>query len=105
MTAEELLSVPPLIKCEKAAVVTDALFPDVDAAELRYLGSGTLYDVYLTVDGWAFRSPAGTGPVTCSSRRHRPQVRRAEHLIADPDSTRRAPRPGVGAIPVSDRRP
>ena len=47
----------PLVTREKAATVIDALFPDVDAAELRYLGSGTLYDVFLTGDGWAFRFP------------------------------------------------
>jgi aminoglycoside phosphotransferase (APT) family kinase protein len=57
MTTEELLPVPSLIMREKAATVIDALFPDVDAAELRYLGSGTLYDVFLTIDGWAFRFP------------------------------------------------
>ena len=47
----------PLVTREKAATVIDALFPVVDAAELRYLGSGTLYDVFLTADGWAFRFP------------------------------------------------
>jgi aminoglycoside phosphotransferase (APT) family kinase protein len=47
----------PLLSREKAATLIDASFPDVDAAELRYLGSGTLYDVFLTADGWAFRFP------------------------------------------------
>jgi len=41
----------------KAAAVINASFPHVDAAELRYLGSGTLYDVFLTADGWSFRFP------------------------------------------------
>src|ERR671914_308035 len=57
MTTEELPPGPSLITREKAATLIDALFPDVDAAELRYLGSGTLYDVFLTADGWAFRFP------------------------------------------------
>jgi aminoglycoside phosphotransferase (APT) family kinase protein len=57
MTTEELLPGTSLITREKAASLIDALFPDVDAAELRYLGSGTLYDAFLTADGWAFRFP------------------------------------------------
>jgi aminoglycoside phosphotransferase (APT) family kinase protein len=56
MTIEERLP-GPLLTREKAATVINALFPDVAVAELRYLGSGTLYDVFLTADGWAFRFP------------------------------------------------
>jgi len=47
----------PLLTREKAATLIDASFPDIDAAELRYLGSGTLYDVFLTTSDWAFRFP------------------------------------------------
>ena len=57
MITEELPPRRSLITRETAATALDALFPDVQAAELRYLGSGTLYDVFLTGDGWAFRFP------------------------------------------------
>lgn len=56
MTIEERLP-GSLVTREKAAAVIGALFPDVDAADVRYLGSGTLYDVFLTADGWGFRFP------------------------------------------------
>lgn len=56
MTTESLPE-PSLIIREKAASVIGALFPEVDAAEVHYVGSGTLYDVFLTADGWAFRFP------------------------------------------------
>jgi aminoglycoside phosphotransferase (APT) family kinase protein len=40
-----------------AAAVIRASFPSVDSTDVRYIGSGTLYDVFLTKDGWAFRFP------------------------------------------------
>jgi aminoglycoside phosphotransferase (APT) family kinase protein len=42
---------------ETAAALIGGAFPAVDAAAPRYLGSGTLFDVFLTSDGWAFRFP------------------------------------------------
>lgn len=42
---------------EKAAALIGHSFPNVDTAELRYLGSGSQYDVFATGDGWAFRFP------------------------------------------------
>jgi aminoglycoside 2''-phosphotransferase len=56
MNMEESMPAPLLTR-EKAASVIDASFPDVGAAELRYLDSGTLYDVFLSADDWAFRFP------------------------------------------------
>lgn len=47
----------PMITSEEASTLINASFPNVDASELRYVGSGTLYDVFLTADGWAFRFP------------------------------------------------
>src|SRR5262249_52997144 len=55
--SEALVAGSSLVTREKAAALIDASFPDVDSAELRYLGSGTLYDVFLTADDWAFRFP------------------------------------------------
>jgi aminoglycoside phosphotransferase (APT) family kinase protein len=46
-----------LITREKAASLIDDSFPDAGAERLRYIGSGTLYDVFLTTSGWAFRFP------------------------------------------------
>ena len=46
-----------LVTRENASTLVKASFPTVDAAGLRYLGSGTLYDVFGTADGWAFRFP------------------------------------------------
>jgi len=37
-------------------VIRDS-FPSVDSTNVRYVGSGSLYDVFLTRDGWAFRFP------------------------------------------------
>lgn len=47
----------PLLTRDRAAALIRASFPTVDAAEVRYVGSGTLYDVFLTGDDWAFRFP------------------------------------------------
>ncbi len=57
MSTERVSPGSSLIIREKAASLIDYSFPDVGGADLRYLGSGTLYDVFLTTDGWAFRFP------------------------------------------------
>jgi len=60
MDEKDRPALPPgrsLITLTKAASLISAAFPDIDAAELRYLGSGTLYDVFLSGDGWTFRFP------------------------------------------------
>jgi aminoglycoside 2''-phosphotransferase len=57
MTTKELLPGSSHVTLEKAASAINASFPDVGAAELRYIGSGSLYDVFLNADGWAFRFP------------------------------------------------
>ena len=53
---QEWLPGPSLAR-EKAEPLIRVLFPQVEAKEVRYIGSGTLYDVFLTADGWAFRFP------------------------------------------------
>jgi aminoglycoside phosphotransferase (APT) family kinase protein len=47
---------PPLASNRATALIAGA-FPTVDARAVRYLGSGWLYDVFLTKDGWVFRFP------------------------------------------------
>jgi aminoglycoside phosphotransferase (APT) family kinase protein len=47
----------PLLTREKAGILIKRSFPNVDATELRYLGSGATYDVFQTTDDWAFRFP------------------------------------------------
>jgi aminoglycoside phosphotransferase (APT) family kinase protein len=47
----------PLLTREKAATLIKDSFPNVDATELRHLGSGATYDVFQTGDDWAFRFP------------------------------------------------
>jgi aminoglycoside phosphotransferase (APT) family kinase protein len=42
---------------DTAAEVIRASFASVDSTDVRYIGSGTLYDVFLTSDGWVFRFP------------------------------------------------
>jgi aminoglycoside 2''-phosphotransferase len=42
---------------EGAAEAIRSRFPDVDARNLRHLGSGWEFDAYLTGDGWVFRFP------------------------------------------------
>jgi len=42
---------------DTAAAAIKGAFPSVDSSGIRYVGSGTLYDVFLTTDGWAFRFP------------------------------------------------
>jgi aminoglycoside phosphotransferase (APT) family kinase protein len=42
---------------EKAAALIGSSFPNIDAAAPRRLGSGWLFDAFLTNDGWAFRFP------------------------------------------------
>jgi len=46
---------------ETVQVILAAQFPDVDTANLRFLGSGWEFDVYVTGDGWAFRFPRRSG--------------------------------------------
>lgn len=47
----------PAIAPESAAVLIAGAFPDVDAASVRHLGSGTLFDAFRTADDWVFRFP------------------------------------------------
>jgi aminoglycoside phosphotransferase (APT) family kinase protein len=47
---------PPL-KQDRAAALIRNYFPSVDAATLRYLGSGWQFDAFLTADEWVFRFP------------------------------------------------
>ena len=47
----------PLLTSDRAARLIGASFPNVDTTTVRHLGSGTLYDVFVTADGWAFRFP------------------------------------------------
>jgi len=56
MSAREAWPDAPLDTDTAAAVIRDS-FPSVDSSDVRYIGSGTLYDVFLTRDGWAFRFP------------------------------------------------
>src|SRR5436190_12771268 len=56
MTASQWKPAPPLT-CDAAAALIKRSFPAIDSAALQYLGSGSLYDVFLTTDGWAFRFP------------------------------------------------
>ena len=56
MTASQWKPAPPLT-CDTAAALIKRSFPAIDSAALQYLGSGSLYDVFLTTDGWAFRFP------------------------------------------------
>ena len=55
MTTQE--GIKPLITRDTAAAVIRKAFPEVDASSVRHVGSGTLYDVFLTADEWAFRFP------------------------------------------------
>jgi aminoglycoside phosphotransferase (APT) family kinase protein len=56
MSASQWVPDRPLAP-EAAAALIRSSFPAVDSASLRYLGSGWLYDVFLTADDWAFRFP------------------------------------------------
>jgi aminoglycoside phosphotransferase (APT) family kinase protein len=56
MTAPLGLPNPPLTLDAAAALIRHA-FPTVDASGLQYLGSGWLYDAFLTADEWVFRFP------------------------------------------------
>ena len=56
MTTPQWKPDPPLTR-EKAAALIRSSFPAIDSSVLRYLGSGSLYDVFLTTDGWVFRFP------------------------------------------------
>jgi aminoglycoside 2''-phosphotransferase len=47
----------PSLTRERAESTIRALFPEVEAKGARHIGSGTLYDVFLTIDDWAFRFP------------------------------------------------
>jgi aminoglycoside phosphotransferase (APT) family kinase protein len=42
---------------ETAAALIRSAFPEVDTAGIRHLGSGSLFDAFLTTDGWVFRFP------------------------------------------------
>ena len=48
---------PPPMASEKAASLIAAAFPGVDTTSVRYIGSGTQFDVFSTSDDWAFRFP------------------------------------------------
>ena len=56
MTAPLGLPNPPLTLDAAAALIRQA-FPTVDTKGVQYLGSGWLYDAFLTADGWVFRFP------------------------------------------------
>jgi aminoglycoside phosphotransferase (APT) family kinase protein len=42
---------------DDARALIGARFPEVDSSELKHLGSGWEFDVFLTRDGWVFRFP------------------------------------------------
>jgi aminoglycoside phosphotransferase (APT) family kinase protein len=56
MSGDEYIPDPPLA-ADAAAALIKSCFPTIDAAGLRYLGSGTQFDAFATKDGWAFRFP------------------------------------------------
>lgn len=56
MSVSEWVPNRPLARDAAAALIRSA-FPTIDSAGLRYLGSGSLFDAFLTTDGWAFRFP------------------------------------------------
>src|SRR5689334_3882702 len=47
---------PRMIPAAAAALIASA-FPKVDTTSVRHLGSGTLFDAFLTSDDWVFRFP------------------------------------------------
>src|SRR4051812_42450873 len=47
---------PPMAP-ERAATLIATAFPHVDTTAVRHIGSGTLFDAYLTRDDWVFRFP------------------------------------------------
>src|SRR5690349_12549671 len=50
--------IPPRpMRPETAAGLIRGSFPQVATAGIRYLASGSLFDAFLTTDGWVFRFP------------------------------------------------
>jgi aminoglycoside phosphotransferase (APT) family kinase protein len=48
---------PPPLAPEAAAALIGGSFPQVATTGIRYLASGSLFDAFLTTDGWVFRFP------------------------------------------------
>jgi len=48
---------PPPLALETVADAIGSSFPDVDTVAIRHIGSGSLFDAFLTTDGWVFRFP------------------------------------------------